>query len=150
MTYKLLVLHNNGVISAALIIAVIDSTVQTTLVTIDPAKDRAYRTAHDDQTVSRRTYEEAVGIFEKRLIITDAHGNRSVHPADSLLLPITKHAAGAPGARAGGETRTLDLPDILAHAVAGKYVVKNKKLELNPNWQEPTILITAPNAPSTP
>ena len=127
MTYKLLILHTNGVITAVLLIPLIASAVQATLIAIDPAKDRAYRTANAGKIVTRRTYEEAVGLFEKRLVVTDPYGNTSHHPADSLLLTITK---------------TLDLPDIVAHAVTGKYLVKNKKLVMNPDWQEPTITIT--------
>lgn len=126
MIYKLLVLHTNGVITAALIIGVVHGAVQTVLVGIDPAKEEAYRAANVGNCVSQRAYEEAVGIFEKRLVVVDAYGNRVVHPADSLLLSITK---------------TLDLADLLAYAAAGKYRVKNKKLELNPTWQEPTITI---------
>ena len=134
MTYKLLVLHNNGVITAVLIVQVVHSAVTTVLIAIDPAKDHAYRTANTGKTVTRRAYEEAVGHFEKRLVVTDTYGNSHHHPTDSLLLTITK---------------TLDLPDLLAHAVAGKYLVKNKKLVTNLDWQEPTITITAPDVPRT-
>lgn len=130
MTYKLLVLHTNGVITAVLLLAVLDSAVKSVCVATDPAKDHAYRTANAGKRVTCRAYEEAVGIFAKRLVITDPYGNVNHHPADTLLLGIAKLA---------------DLPDILAYAVAGKYQVKDKKLELNPNWQEPTITIPAPD-----
>jgi hypothetical protein len=135
MIYRLLVLHTNGVITAAAIIPVVDSAVQPVLVGIDAAKERAYRTVNAGKTVPRRAYEEAVGRFEKRLVLIDPYGNANHPPADSLLLAITK---------------TLPLPDILAHAVAGKYVVKNKKLVANPDWQEPTLLLTAPDDPLAP
>lgn len=130
MNEKLLILHTDGVITAAVIIPVIHSAVQMTLVGVDPTKDHAYRTVNAGKNVSWRSYEEAVGIFAKRLVIIDPYGNANQHPADSLLLTIAK---------------TLELPDILAHAAAGKYMVKEKKLERNPAWQEPMLTVPVPD-----